>query len=341
MTRRLASLAILLVSLAALTSAQTVVTRGGVIKSKSCVGQCIHVTKFSPTEWRIVTPVVGAPQTYQVEWRLKTSNTTPVSASGPIWYIQGVYGRDLANPGDVRLSDDTDSSVYEYAWKVCIAGAPPVGCEYYGNAHAGETLSSPITFVLDGVDISTFNAGSTKDGMSLIVTQNKNALLPHNADGSLNLSTQIGTGITTHTFNTTGMKITHTHSIDAGYVGFAAVAAALPGSVVNFNRVNLNGGAPYTPIQDDSVQFIGTQITEASFWHTSAHRFKMTMTLPSGGPAVPSDWSYAGPDYGVLLDEVSRPKVLVYFITGSYASRIPLSPLGTVTQEQQYFVSYQ
>ena len=94
------------------------------MRARSLVGNAIQVTKFSETEWRMLTPVQGASWTHQAEWRLKTSNTTPVSSSGPIWYLQGIYARNTAIPGDVQMSDSTNSSVYEYANKGGVTGAP-------------------------------------------------------------------------------------------------------------------------------------------------------------------------------------------------------------------------
>jgi hypothetical protein len=334
---------LVLLLLALPTVDQTVVSRGAVVKSRTLVGQAIRVTKQSSSEWRILTPVVGAPQTYQAEWRFKVSQTTPVSASGPMWFLLGLYGRDLAVPGDVQLSTSDDGSVYEYVGMVGVTDAPAGGFDFMGNGHGGEQLSAPISFVLDGRDISSFSVGSTQDGLSLVVTQAKTFQLPKNPDGSSNYVTQIGTGTTTHTFNTTGMKVNHTHTFIAGYQGHTWYAAMIPSNFDNFNRARcdaLSGGVQYTPVGDSSTQFTGLECHTISVWHESAHRFKVTMNLTSGGPAVPSDWSHAGPGYTYWVDDPARGKGYSLFINGAYASRIALSPLGTITQEQQYSVDY-
>lgn len=312
-----------------------------IVPQRTCRVGCISVTKFSATEWRVVTPVTGATRNYVVEWRLKTLAVLPQSASGPLWSLQGIYGRDLTTGStDVQLSDATDDSVYEYAVRVCVTGAPESTCDFTGNAHTGETLSSAMTLTLDGVDITAVSVGSVSTGFSLVAVQPKNFLLPKNADGTVNLVTQVGSGTTTHTFDSAGLKVTHTHTFLAGYEGYAFHTSPMPGSAANFNRFSINGGAAYTLVGDDSTQYSGTQITTASMWHTTAHHFKLTMTLPSGGPSVPSDWTYAGPNYGYCIDNPIRPKCYVLYINDAYASKIALSTLGTITQEQQFAAEY-
>ena len=309
-----------------------------VVKSRTCVGKCIHVSKFSTTEWRVIAPVLSAPdQQVVAEWRLNKP------AGHTIWEISELFGRDQRVPAsDVTLSA-AGGSVYEYAWVVGITDAAQIGFDFYGNAHGAETLLT-VTFVLDGIDISDFSVGSAQDGQSLIVTQTKNILLPKNADGSTNLSTVIGSGTLVHTLDTTGVLVTHTHTFQAGYQGYTCYAAMLPNNFANFDRVAVNGGAAYTHVGDDSVQFTTTQITDVAVWNNAAtHRYQLNMTLPSGGPAVPSDWTNAGPDYGYFTDSPIRGKTYVLYVNDTYASRKALSTLGvagTITQQQKYWVSW-
>lgn len=317
-----------------------------VVPVRQCRAGCIVVTKTSATEWRIVTPVVSAPtRNWLSEWRMKTVTTLPESGSGPIWSIQGVYGRDTTTAGtaDVTLTDG--SSVMEYTGEVGVTDAPRTSFDFWGNFHGGETLSAPMTFVLDGTNITSAGVGSVHYGFSLVTTQAKNFLLPKNADGTVNLSTVIGTGTTTHTFDSAGALVDHTHTFSAGYQGFTFYAAMLPHEPANINRVSVNGGAAYTPVRDGSVQFTTTEITAAAAWHTTAHHFQFNVTLPSGGPAVPSNWTYAAPDKGFFIDNLSPGvgKTYILYINDTYATRQALSTLGvagTITQQQRYSVSY-
>jgi hypothetical protein len=327
--------------------AQSTATRVGspVAPRPVCRTGCITATKTSATEWRIVTPVVSAPsRNFVSEWRFKTVTTLPVSGSGPIWSLQGVYGRDTTSgASDVTLTDG--SSVMEYTGEVGVTDAASSSFDFWGNFHGGETLSAPITFALDAADITASPVGTVAYGFSLVTTQAKNFLLPKNGNGSANLSTIIGTGTTTHTFNSAGVLVTHTHTFSAGYQGFSYYAAMLPVDPTNFDQVSVNGGSAYTPVRDGSVQFTGTQNIDARAWHTSAHHFQFNMTLPSGGPAVPSDWTYAAPDKGYFIDNLSPGvgKFYVLYVNDTYATRQALNALGvtgTITQQQQYSVSW-
>ncbi len=311
------------------------------MRARSLVGNAIQVTKFSETEWRMLTPVQGASWTHQAEWRLKTSNTTPVSSSGPIWYLQGIYARNTAIPGDVQMSDSTNSSVYEYANKVGVTGAPEIGFEFFGNAHGGETLSAPIGVALDGVDISTFATGSTAYGLSVVFTQPKDFLLPKNPDGSLNLTTPIGSGTTTHTFSTTSLLVGFTFTFLAGFEGYGFYTNVMPNNFDNFNRVSINSGAAtYAMVGDDSTQFLGTQVSDSVVYNTNtaANPYRMTMTIPGGAPC--GSWVRSAPDNSFFVDNPFRGKIHSLFWTTQYSSRAALSPIGTITGSNQFVCSY-
>ncbi len=324
---------------------QTVVSRGSAIMGRTCVGACIHVTRTTAVQWRIVTPVTSAPdQNFVAEWRVDAlTGIQPQSSFGYIWELGDVFGRDQRLPaGDIQLSA-AQPSVYEGAWKVGVQDAPSTSFDFSGGGHSAEMLSADATFVLDGVDITNFSVGTSRDGQSFVITQPKSWILPLNADGSTNLfagSTGpiMGTSTMVHTFTTAGMKVDYTKVMNAGYQGYTCYAAMLPASSANFNRVQINGTTTYTPVADGSTQFLGTQVTAAKFWHTAAHHFAINLTLPSGGPSVPSDWSHAATDNCFLVDGALNPKFYCEYVTSQYASRINT---GSTVHQTQYSVSYQ
>ncbi len=293
----------------------------------------ITLTRTSSTEWRVLLPAIGGSSVQFIEWRIKAWTTG-------MYGIQGYYGRNMAaSPStDVQLSDATDSSVPEYAMQIAETGAGAIGYDFFGMAHSNETPTMTATFTLDGVSVTGWSTAQTATGTTFIVNQSSNTLLPLNANGTPNGVTVCGSNTVRHTVTAAGMLVEHTHTLSAGYVGKTDYAAMLPVSAANFNRVGIGTLPVYTPrnngLQESTIS--GTQATTFSAWHASAHPYKITMTLPFGGPDSTGLWTNSGPDYSVFLDNVTYGKFYVFEQGSTLANA---RNLGSFSCAQLYAVS--
>jgi hypothetical protein len=293
----------------------------------------ITLTRQSATEWRVLLPAVGGSSTQFIEWRIHVWTTG-------MYGIQGYYGREMAaTPStDVQLSDATDSSVPEYAMQIAETGAGAIGYDFFGMAHSNEAPTMTPTFTLDAVSVTGWSTAQTGTGTTFIINQASNTLLPLNANGTPNGSTVCGSNTVRHTFTAAGLLVEHTHTLNAGYVGKTDYSAMLPISVANFNRVAIGSLPVYTPLNNGlaAASISGTQAATFSAWHASAHPYKITMTLPSGGPDSTGLWTNSGPDYSIFLDNVSYGKFYVF----EQGSTLALARnLGTFSCSQFYAVS--
>jgi hypothetical protein len=291
----------------------------------------ITVTRTSATDFRVRLPIASAPiTTTVVEWRLKqnASNT---------WSIQGCYGLDTLIPaGAVQLSDSGDNSVYEYAWIYLIDGAPQASADFFGNGHGNELLTS-LTMLLDGADVFSLAVSGVVTGTTLVINQAATAFLPRNADSSPNGVTPIGASTLRHTFTAATLLVEHTHAMLPGFVGLTDYAAMLPNSVANFNRCRVGAGAVLTPTGSETTMAFGSQASTFAIWHATAQRYRVTLTLPSGGPDLAGDWTYAGPDKLWFFDRAAYGKCYVMYQGSTFANR---RNTGSTAHKQQYMVDW-
>ncbi len=280
----------------------------------------ITVTRTSTTQFRIVCPITVD---RAVEFRMK------VNSPYTTWGLQGMYGLDLDTGDYVQLSDPTDTSVSEYALGICVAAAPRATFDYVGMAHGHETPTA-LTMTLDGVSVLGWTTAQTATGTTFVVTQAMNMRLPKNADGTANDVTVCGSGTCVHTFTEASqLSCAHTHILLSGYEGFGWYAAACAINAANFDRVQIQGRPTYTLLHDGSlslVNSVGYIATGFQAWDTSAHPYRVTLTLPSGGPDINAVWTYAVPELtyfedGTLPAPVGYAKWRVLYIGTPDTSR--------------------
>jgi hypothetical protein len=293
----------------------------------TCLWATTRVTRTSATEFRVQTPIIAGVTTQVVEWWVKT--TPPAT-----WTLQGIYARDLATGIDVQLSDAGNNSVYEYAFPIAEQGAGTIGFEFFGNGHGHETPLS-VTMTLDGASVLGWSNAQTATGATFIIDQSTNTRLPLHANGTVDDVTIAGSSTLRHTFTDAGLLVEHTHVMSAGFVGKGDYAAMCPASSANFNRVRHGSNPPYTPHGAGAQLGTGTQAATYTAWHTSAHPYRLTMTLPSGGPDTSGSWTNAGPENTFVVDNDGNIKFYAMVQGGTLANA---RNLGSTAHAQTYAV---
>jgi len=254
------------------------------------------------------------------EWRVK------LLGAGKPWSVQGLYVVEDGRP-TVQLSDATDTSVYEYAWMVGVADAPTGSFDFVGMGHGHETRTG-VTMTLDGV------ANGTGPGQRWVVQQTMDTRLPLTAGGTVDDVTVLGSSTVRHTFSANGLLVEHGHVMNAGYQGKTDYGAMCP-SGVGLNRFQVQDGPVRTPTGSGATIDLGVQASRYAVWATT-HPYRLTLTLPSGGPDTKGDWSHAGPDYAFFLDGADYGKLYVCYVGSTYANRINT---GTTSHAQRYTVT--
>lgn len=239
---------------------------------------------------------------------------------GNNWSIQGLKIFDLNGTHDPYVLND-NTSVWEYAYKLGIAGDPDSGSNwnYFGNGHGNESAIS-YALSVDSVDITSLPVSSVTQGSQIVVDQSRNALLPK--DGT----TQVGTVHLIHTLDSNGLLIDHTHTYQTGYELYNSYSAMLPtdhSTTTGINRSQIGNNAIYQIQNNNSAQDLNT-ITASSLQFSTNQPYAVRLALPSGGPDVAGDWSHdAGSEKIWFYDTAEYGKVYVNWVSGGYSARIP------------------
>ena len=145
-----------------------------------------------------------------------------VNVSNGVWGINGLSVADDGHQMPVRTLTSSNS-VWEYGFE--LGRSDEVGgSAYYGGGH-GNQVSRDFDIKLDGVDLSALPLGAPVNGVSLVVEQKLDILLP--ADGV----TLAGSVLLDHVFDQSGMTIHHEQDYLDGFALFGpdgSFSAMLP-----------------------------------------------------------------------------------------------------------------
>jgi hypothetical protein len=250
------------------------------------------------------------------------------------WILLGL--RVLA-PGAVWTLTERNSA-WEYAIKIARADAPQKDFTLYGSLHQGQRRTT-WSLAADGIDATGLESGQHIYCQQVVMAQSLDIYDPTDK------STVIGSTDITHTFDPTDqVMVRHAHAYHPGYQLYSAFSAMLPvtnGDGMGIDRVQSGQKPAYTPVQDGSAQFIGAFSSLCRGWHSAAHRYRINMLLPDGGPAgAPWDAdSQARSVQGLwlqdYLEDPTKAKFYLSWISNQYIHRITAQ---AASHRQRYYV---
>lgn len=259
----------------------------------------VTVMRADATHFTVTVPVVGGSCGDVAEWTL-------ADLGGGRWVMDGLRILDLTSVrSPIALGAQ---NTYEYAIWLVRAGSDVNSGSFLGNGH-GHEASTAARFWLDDRDVATLPVGVVARGRGLNVVQSRTAFLP--GDGV----TSVGSSSLVHEFSADGLYVGHGHTWLPGYeiVDSFYSAMMLAGPTVDTVQI---GAAASFGVLHDGIQKGNAQASSATF-SSSAHPYRLTLSLPSGGPDTTGDWSHAQGLKMWCLDRQTPdgPKVYVNYLS--------------------------
>lgn len=271
----------------------------------------VAAIRASDTVFLVRTPVVGGGQQDYTEFEM-------VNAGGAIGISQAWCLRSIrASVGGVlhQLMDQSafppgNVGTVEFAINVGHLSGPLSAYSLYGFGH-GHLAYAGIGMFMDGEPANyrdSMPANAVIRGNTLVFDAGYVASLP---DGLPAASVKLA-----HVFDTSGLRVSQTHSVIAGGVGMQnSYSAMLPAT--GCNRVSA-GGATVVVGAGTGAQLgnWGAQ-SQFSMWHSERPNVVMDMTLPYGAPGDSTGWADCTTSKTFVLDNPMNQKLYVNCRSGT------------------------
>lgn len=301
----------------------------------SSISQPVHAVRQNANNWLIQLPISGVASNIKVEYQIRkiTAVLAGWGFASNCWHLGGIKVIDLTGAvPDIVLMDisgvaNTVLSAFEYAYNIGIAGDIQANFDFYGSLHQAQK-STGMTVSIDGLDVTALASGASAFGSTLVIAQTMDTYLPKDK------TTVIGSSALTHTFTQANqLQIDHSHAFIAGYEMYSSYSAMLPLSPGDIDTMQTDNNAAHFPrTWDDGAYNLDTQTDTVLAWHSSAHNYRVRMTLPFSAPSSAADWSKSGSYKAWIQDRSPNPtgilKAYVNLLDGIFANRYNVSVLS-------------
>jgi hypothetical protein len=260
--------------------------------------------------------VSGESATY-VQWKMR-KYTVPEPGWGfasNAWFI-----RDLTVKAGSDIILGNKSSSWEYAFKVGADADIEADYGFFGGVHQGQAITE-WTFTLDGRDVTGMAVGEIRFGALAHMRQSLNTYYPKDK------TTVVGASTIEHRWGETALDVEYTHAFSDGYSIYQCYSAMVPttsaGTPAGIDTYKIGDNSAAARVFDDGAKNKPTETATALFYHSTAHAYRLTMTLPTGYPGN-NTWAYSGNWKVWFLDGVDADNGKAYanWIDGEFADRI-------------------
>jgi len=281
----------------------------------------VEVYRADANNYLVRVPIAGTQSVAEYRLQKQTTILAGWSAASACWHLLGLRVIEVSTSRVYTLV--AQNSAWEYAGRVGLVSADAALHEFFGSIHQSQ-VSTGFTIALDGVSLPTLAIGQSRLGASLAVAQTMNTILPSDK------ATVIGTTTLSHTF-------TVANHCDVDYTLFwngapacdyhTMYSAMLPVTSESggLDTYKVGIGAATARLYDNGEKVKGTD-TDTTIWSaSSAHGYKATLFLPSGGPVDPDDSYLRAPSYKTWVHdrpELDKGKAYVNFVDTGAASVI-------------------
>lgn len=273
-------------------------------------------------EYLITTPLRGESGVRCAEWDVRQEK---VKISGYTWtsntrHLFGLKLVTIANGSKVVLSDGQG---WEAAGSIGADADLEATYNYFGSIHQNEQCQSCVVSVRGMASVPRWKRVYCT---SLTIDQNINTIYP--ADKT----SVIGTTKMRHSFDSAGLRVNRTHTYQPGYKIYTFYGAMMPINNPLLDTYQVGENASAVMVMDGNPKNLNTETSIFKSWAAGGN-YRVVMSLPTGGPSDPADWSKAVGFKGWFKDNADgKGKHYVNFVSGNFADRVTAETSSHIVQ---------
>lgn len=147
-------------------------------------------------------------------------------------------------------------------------------------------------------------------------------------------TTEIGTTTMRHTFYGDKLRVTRSHTHEAGYKIYGWYGAMLPILSADLDRWSIGGSAGTAFVGDDAGK--GYMDASKALAYKASGDYTLVMELPSGSADDSGAWTYTGTEYLWVKDNADgAPKFYANYVSNTFANKIAA---GASSHTVDYYV---